>query len=115
MSPAARLRAQAAWHIEQTARLLREADKLDAAAAPEGARAERTLCTKAAMRLIGVNSTSSMYRLARQFGLGEKTPGGSWRFSELRLRDFASGEFGEAGGEYGDGASCANQSSSPKR
>lgn len=98
-------------------RLAEEAEQLIAsihrsASVGEKEQSDRWLNTKEAMQLARVDSSSTLYRWARRFDVGEKTLAGGWRFSERALRELlaveksADGENGENGD--GDPVSMAN-------
>jgi hypothetical protein len=95
MTPSARLRAQAAD-------LLALADELDGrgSSAPASSTVplapDRELDTGAAAKLMGC-SYSTLYRLARIYGIGWRLPSGTWRFSERAIRAYKRGELGELG------------------
>lgn len=106
MSPAARLRAEAMEHLRVAQEKLALANALDGAAAspaPPSHKADRELDTNQARRIARVG-TSTLYRWARRFGIGEKTTSGAWRFSERALRQVLSPEKHGRGenGENGD-------------
>ncbi|WP_029651447.1 hypothetical protein ACPS74_13335 [Methylocystis sp. SB2] len=108
MQPLARL----AEIAKEQRRLADEAEQLIAtidgrsAGPPEAKQSDRWLNTKQAMRLARVDSSSTLYRWARRFGVGEKTPAGGWRFSERSVLELLAVEKSANGenGENGDGA-----------
>lgn len=64
-------------------------DSLDATGAPQRPAADRWITTKTAMRLLGADSPSTIYRARDQFGLDARRDGGRWLFSELDVLDLA--------------------------
>lgn len=86
---------------EEASRILSNFDGESRRAAGQK-QSDRWLNTKQAMRLSRVDSSSTVYRWGRRYGVGEKTAAG-WRFSERAIRNFlaveksADGENGENG------------------
>jgi hypothetical protein len=107
MTPAD-LRAEALEHLRLAQEKLALADRIEAqpGAAPMAApeKPDRWLDTNQARKISGVES-STLYRWARRFGIGEKTATRQWRFSERALRQVISSENHARGenGENGDG------------
>jgi hypothetical protein len=74
---------------------------------PRVEQAERWIDTAVARRIANVES-STLYRWARRFDVGEKMPTGQWRFNERKLRALVKrGENVAGGGEVGDGGPLA--------
>ena len=84
LTPAARLR-------QQAAELIQLADELDRAApAPAPGRDRFFLDTGRAMT-VARKSSSWLYKNARVYRFGWQLPSGGWAFSESRLRAFMAG------------------------